>query len=140
MKRLIFALSLNLLIVAAAHAQKPAAEKTERFAPIASHVASTGELTPTPEMWFYEQELRRWDDPQTIVRTNAEEKAAQRRARMAAMAWYGLSNSRPNVSPDPTDSPYAAHWRSNGYQPSEWVGGISHQTIILEANRGAKAY
>jgi hypothetical protein len=51
-----------------------------------------------------------------------------------------MSNSRPNVSPDPTDSPYAAHWRSNGYQPSEWVGGVSHQTIILEANRGTKAY
>jgi hypothetical protein len=140
MKKLIFALSFNLLVVAGANAQRPAAEKTERFAPIASRVASTGELTPTPEMWFYEQELRRWDDPQNIVRANAEERAAQRRARLAAMAWYGMSNSRPNVSPDPTDSPYAAHWRSNGYQPSEWVGGISHQTIILEANRGTKAY
>ncbi len=142
MKKLLFVLSCNLVVVATASAQKPAAEKSERVTPAwqEGRVVSSGELTPTPEMWFYEQERRRWDDPQTLVRAHAEEKAAQRRARLAAMAWYGLSNSRPQVSPDPTDNPYAPHWRSNSYQPAEWVGPISQPTIILEANRGGKSY
>jgi hypothetical protein len=142
MKTFLFALSLNLLIVAAASAQKPATEKVDRFAPLPreSHVVSSSELTPTPEMWFYEQERRRWEDPQTLVRANAEERAAQRHARIAAMSWYGMSNSRPNVSPDPTDNPFAPHWRSNGYQPAEWVGGAGHSTIILEASRAGRTY
>src|SRR5437868_15523213 len=101
MKTLLFALSFNLLAVAAANAQKPMAEKSNRMAPLPReiHVASSGELTPTPDMWCYEQERRRWEDPQTLVRANAEERAAQRHARIAAMSWYGMSNSRPNVSP-----------------------------------------
>ncbi len=149
MKSLLLALSVNLVVVAAASAQESpegtqTLDKSERLAPIPmprdNRSFSTGELTPTPEMWFYEQERRRWDDPQTIVRAQAEERAAQRRARIAAMAWYGMSNSRPNVSPDPFDGPYAPHWRSNGYQPAEWVGGAGHSTIILEANRGGRAY
>lgn len=142
MKRFLLALSLNMLIVAVASAQKPSAEKVDRFAPLPreSHVVSSGELTPTPEMWFYEQERHRWEDPQTLVRASAEERAAQRHARIAAMAWYGMSNSRPNVSPDPTDNPFAPHWRSDGYQPAEWVGGASHSTVILEASRGGRAY
>ena len=142
MKKLLLALSLNLLIAGAANAQKPAADKSERLPPAwqESHPISTGEVTPTPEMWFYEQERRRWDDPMTIVRANAEERSAQRRARIAAMAWYGMSNARPNVSPDPMDTPYANHWRGNGYQPTDWLGATSHGTIILEANRGGKSY
>jgi hypothetical protein len=142
MKSFLLALSFNFLVVATASAQKPAVEKVNRFAPLPreSHVVSSGELTPTPEMWFYEQERRRWEDPLTIVRANAAEQAAQRHARIAAMAWYGMSNSRPNVSPDPTDSPFAPHWRSNGYQPAEWIGAASHSTIILEASRGGRAY
>ena len=144
MKSFLFALSFNLAIVAAASAEKPSGEgeKVDRFAPLPreSHVVSSGELTPTPEMWFYEQERHRWEDPQTLVRASAEERAAQRHARIAAMAWYGMSNARPNVSPDPTDNPAAPHWRSNGYQPAEWIGGASHSTIILEASRGGRAY
>ena len=143
MKKLIFGVALNLVIVAVANAQKPVtADKITRLPPTwqENRPVSSGELTPTPEMWFYEQERRRWEDPMTIVRARAQEKTAERRARLAAMAWYGMSNSRPNVSIDPTDSVYAQHWRSNGYQPSEWVGGVSHQTVILEADRGGKNY
>lgn len=144
MKKLLFAIALNLAVTGAGFAQKPltdksAADRVDHIPPMPSHVVSTGELTPTPEMWFYEQERRRWDDPWTIVRAQAEERAAQRHARQAAMAWYGMSNSRPNVSPDPVDNPFAPHWRSNSYQPAEWVGG-GHSTIILEANRGGRSY
>src|SRR5690242_16451786 len=82
MYKLIFACSCNLVLVASAFAQKPAAEKSQRVTPAwqEGRVVSSSELTPTPEMWFYEQERRRWDDPQMLVRAHAEEKAAQRRA------------------------------------------------------------
>src|SRR3984893_6363654 len=96
MKKLLFVLSCNLIVVATASAQKPAAQKSERVTPAwqEGRVVSSGELTPTPEMWFYEQERRRWDDPQTLVRASAEERATQRHARIAAMAWYGSANLR----------------------------------------------
>jgi hypothetical protein len=152
MRKLFLAVSFNLLAVAIAHAQNPMGRTSTGHSPMgpttghvspASHESqfvSSGELTPTPEMWFYEQERRRWDDPQILVRTAAEQRAADRHARMAAMAWYGMSNSRPTVSPDPIDNPFAPHWRSNGYQPAEWVGATSHSTILLEANRGTRAF
>ena|GEM_PF-912880 len=152
MRKLFVAVSFNLLAVAVANAQNPMAAtsagrtpmvpKTEHVAPASheSQVVSSGELTPTPEMWFYEQERRRWDDPQILVRTAAQERAADRHGRMAAMAWYGMSNARPNVSPDPYDNPYAPHWRSNGYQPAEWIGSTSHSTILLETSRGTRAF
>ena len=56
-------------------------------------VISPGEVTATPEMWFYEQAIRRYDDPKNAVRAAAEFKANQRRARIAAMDWYGYSNT-----------------------------------------------
>src|SRR5258708_22588223 len=142
MKSFLLALSVNLVIVAVASAQKPAAEKVDRFAPLPreSHVVSSGELTPTPEMWFYEQERHRWEDPQTLVRASAEERAAQRHARIAAMAWYGMSNARPNVSPDPTDNPAAPHWRSNGLQPTGWIRGRRPSNILLAARPRIRAH
>ncbi|MGD9645762.1 MAG: hypothetical protein AB7U73_08620 [Pirellulales bacterium] len=62
---------------------------------------SMGELTPTPEMWFYQQELRQFQDPHAMVRRRAEFKAAQRHARMESSAWYGIYNSRPTTQYTP---------------------------------------
>ena len=64
-------------------------------------IMSPGEVTATPEMWFYEQALQRYDDPKYAIRAAAEQRAAQRRARIAAMEWYGYSNSRPLWGIDP---------------------------------------
>src|SRR5215216_139592 len=49
----------------------------------------------TPELWVYSQEQQRHDDPAQAVRRKAELKADQRLARLAALKWYGQSNSRP---------------------------------------------
>ena len=92
-------------------------------------IASPGQVQATPEMWFYQQELARYNepDPKTLVRIAAQEKAAQRRARIAAQDWYGYSNSRPTSGIDPVDGPVSPQWIGNGYnsfywaQPSIWV-------------------
>jgi hypothetical protein len=74
----------------------------------------------TPELWLYSQELRRHDDPAQAVRRKAEERAQQRTQRLAAMKWYGLSNSRPQASTTPFMSVYSPAWVGNGYNRYDW--------------------
>ncbi len=94
---------------------------------------TSSQVQATPEMWFYEQEVRRTDDPRTIIRERAAQQTAQRQARLAAMQWYGLSNSRPICSPNPFTNVYSARWVSNGYNPNEWVGSAGGTTIYYIA-------
>jgi hypothetical protein len=146
MKRILFALAINAALVTAAHAQTSIADRPITDKPIAvqpgwqSRVISAGELTPTPEMWFYEQERKRWDDPEALVHAAAQQKAAERHERIAAMNWYGLSNSRPQASPDPVHGNYSPRWSSNGYMPSQWIGTAGGNTVILQADRGTSRY
>lgn len=76
----------------------------------------------TPELWLYEQERTRLDDPAQAVRRKAEIRGMQRAERLASLKWYGLSNTRPmitNVSP--MLGGYAAPtWVSNSYDPNRW--------------------
>jgi hypothetical protein len=81
---------------------------------------SAAALAPTPEMWFYEQERKRHDDPKLSVRARAELQASQRRERLASSKWYGIYNSRPTVSPTPWFTSYSDHWGSNSYDPQRW--------------------
>lgn len=76
----------------------------------------------TPELWLYEQERTRMADPAQAVRRKAEIRSAQRSERLAAMKWYGMSNSRPmynNVTPA-LGGFGSATWTSNSYDPSRW--------------------
>jgi hypothetical protein len=138
----------GLLITAPAWAQKPVV-KTEPPAPAVSTTAekatakpqtmtttvspgepkvpvttiSPGELKATPEMWFYEQFMRQYQDPKMAVRANAEFQADQRRRRLAAMQWFGYSNSRPHACPDPIHGDYSPGWSSNNASyPYRWSG------------------
>ena len=77
-------------------------------------------LSQTPEMWFYEQERSRHDDPKLAVRRKAEFKAAQRTNRIASLHWYGMSNSRPTASTTPWFSTYSPTWSSNSADPFRW--------------------
>ena len=139
---------LGLFITAPAWAQKPAA-KTEppapafaaavekpyaRPQPVTPSVSpgeiktpitsiSPGELKATPEMWFYEQYMRQYQDPKMAVRANAEFQADQRQRRLAAMHWFGLSNSRPRACSDPMHGDYSPGWTSNNSTyPNRWDG------------------
>jgi hypothetical protein len=87
----------------------------------------------TPELWVYSQELRRHDDPAQAVRRKAEIQADQRLARLAAMKWYGLSNSRPVANPTPYTGQYSPQWIGNGYDRYDWVGPANPSvTLYLE--------
>jgi len=80
-------------------------------------------MKATPEMWFYDQALRRYNDPKTAVREKADFRAVQRERRLEAMRWFGLSNSRPHASSDPFHGDYSPVWvASPGYFPSRWNG------------------
>src|SRR5262249_52546276 len=77
-------------------------------------------INPTPEMWFYEQERSRIDDPKLVMRRRAELRGQQRADRLASQHWYGISNSRPVVSSMPWMGGYAPFWGSNTYDPLRW--------------------
>lgn len=93
---------------------------------------SYGELTPTPEMWFYEQRMREYRNPKNSVRRRAEFEADQRQQRLAAMDWYGFSNSRPTVSPAPFlgPGPYSPSWIGNSTVPFQWNGGSRPVMVV----------
>ncbi|HEY2839458.1 MAG TPA: hypothetical protein VGJ26_09925 [Pirellulales bacterium] len=99
---------------------------------------SMGELIPTPEMWFYEQHLREYRNPKNAVRRRAEFEADQRQQRLAAMDWYGFSNSRPTVNPMPFTGPglYSPAWVGNSTVPYQWNGG-SRQVIVAPTRPAA---
>ena len=88
------------------------------------------QVAQTEDMWFYLQELRRYDDPQVALRRKAEEKARQRRQRLAAMKWFGWSQSRPTASPTPTMGVYSPSWVGNGADPYHWIGNAYLTTAI----------
>ena len=88
-----------------------------------------------PEMWLYLQEQKRYDDPRAAVRRNAEFRADQRQARLAAQKWFGYSNARPMASPTPIMGSYAPGWNGNSYIPGEWKGvGPTNTTVAVEVD------
>jgi hypothetical protein len=93
---------------------------------------SPGELQATPEMWFYEQERLRYQDPKSAVRANAEFRAGQRARRLAALKWFGFSNARPTANPDPIHGTYSPRWVGGGYVPSQWSGAGSSTVVIAQ--------
>lgn len=141
MKKLAYLVAAGaLLLTAETHAQQP--RNSTRLLPSAARSSKPADQLPdtttsltqmTPEMWFYQQEMRRYEDPRAAVRRKAEYRAAQRQRRIAAMDWYGYSNSRPQANPTPfAGGPYAAGWVSNNYRyPLQWSGG--GRTVVYGA-------
>jgi len=119
MKRLVIAPALVfLLFVVPARAEKPTPTHLGLDTTI-----STSELKATPEMWFYDQQLRQYRDPKMAVREKADLRAEQRQRRLESMKWFGFSNTRPYASSDPWHGDYSPHWTSNSnYYPSRWNG------------------
>ena len=109
-------------------AQSPRVAKTAE----ADTSVSYGHLQPTPEMWFYDKASRDYNNPKAAVRRKAEYDTAMRQQRIAAMAWYGISNSRPCVYPTPhMGGTYSPVWGSNTRDPQRWTtSGTS--ALVLE--------
>lgn len=132
MKWLGIALSIALLLVAApALAERPTVGEIGFSGGI-----SPGELTATPEMWFYEQYLHQYQDPKRAVRQKAEFRAAQRQSRLASLRWFGLSNARPTAGSDPFHSTYSPSWASSRYR---W-GGFSPGIVVVRTERARSTY
>jgi hypothetical protein len=110
------------LFAASAHAQQPrTTKKGADPKPPLEDVSSMAQMTP--EMWFYIQESHRYDDPKEMVRRKAEFKAVQRQRRIAAMQWYGFSNSRPTANTGLFEGSYSPCWGANNRSnPSLWPG------------------
>jgi len=136
MKRFSIALATLLFVASPALAQGPAAAQFGLSGRI-----STGELTPTPEMWFYEQYLRESKDPKSSVRKKAEFQAEQRRKRLAALKWFGFSNQRPQATSDPLYNDYSPRWTSNHASfPNRWCGRGRPWIILQSAGPGSRMY
>jgi hypothetical protein len=118
MIRLTFLLTLSVSFISQfALAQSPADK--QNLVP----TVSPGELKVTPEMWFYEQSMKQYMDPKMAVRARAEFEANQRQRRLAAMRWYGFSNSRPRWSADIYNWDMSPGWASNNsVYPYRWQG------------------
>jgi len=123
-----------------ATAQQPRVPKTSSTAATTHAPARPSSTSPsltlptvTPELWVYAQELQRHDDPAQAVRRKAESKADQRISRLAALKWYGQSNSRPDASPIPFMSAYSPSWIGNGWERYDWSAfGIPSLSIRVE--------
>jgi hypothetical protein len=99
-------------------------------------VSTTSDLKATPEMWFYEQYREEYKNPKNAVRANAEAAAQQRANRLAAMKWFGFSNSRPRVGCDPVNT-YPPAWSSNTpLQPNRWQGTGGQPYYMARPDRG----
>jgi hypothetical protein len=96
---------------------------------------SVGTLSPTPEMWFYEQMRQDANNPEVIIRRRAEQAAAERKARIAARAWYGVSLSRPAAHVTPFTYYYSPNWTPNSKYPYSWTAPRASTPVIIEARR-----
>jgi hypothetical protein len=139
MKKLVLMLSIVMTATVASSviAQQPSYPLTKNAPPKLDAKpelrvdVSPGELTPTTEMWFYEQEWKRHDDPKQAVRRNAEYDTAQRQLRMSARKWYGFSNLRPAADGMPFCGDYSPAWRSNTFFPYQWAGTTGGTTVVV---------
>ena len=92
------------------------------------------DVAQSETMWFYLHDLRRYDDPQMIIRRKAERKADQRRLRLASQKWFGYSAGRPTACSTPWTGVYSASWVGNGRDPFHWMGsGYATTTVYLNA-------
>jgi hypothetical protein len=111
----------------------PAAESGSTL-PAPQVQLSLSTLAPTPEMWFYERMRQDYDNPALQARLRGERAAAERRARLAARAWYGVSVGRPMAHVTPFTYYYSPFWASNTVNPYIWTQPRT-VPIIIEARR-----
>jgi hypothetical protein len=133
MRGLTLALALTAVgLSTLAQAQPPIPSTTAAKKASVGNPISLGQLTPTPEMWFYDQAMRRHSDPRMLVQEKAEYDATQRQRRLATQRWFGVSNARPSASVTPLMGVYSPTWVSNSPNPAQWTG----QNNVPTAGRG----
>lgn len=130
MRRLAFAASVLFLLVAV-----PALADNPPGQPFGAGSNLSSAVTPTQDMWFYEQYQRDYRDPAVAVLEKAKFRTAQRQRRLACRNWFGLSNIRPRTNSDPMHFDYSPGWSSNNESnPYQW-NAIGRNTVILQSSR-----
>ena len=115
---------------AAAYGQQP----TLRITGDAPAVVTAEPVIPAERLTFEQDRHDYYQSPKSAIRANAEARAAQRRGRIAALKWYGLSKSRPIANPTPFTGPYSPGWVGSVQSPFQWTGGSG--AVILKAENG----
>jgi hypothetical protein len=92
--------------------------------PQAPNYGSPGESYLSREARAHEQYLMQSQANAEWIHRAAIARADQRNRRLESQRWFGISNTRPNASPDPFDGDYAPGWASNyPFYPMRWLGG-----------------
>jgi len=99
-----------------------------------------GEVTATPEMWFYQEQMARRDDPKEAVRRKAEFRTAQREARLASRRWYGVSLARPMTSTAIMNGESAAVWTGTDPLYPYRFRAASPVTVVNQFSRSRSTY
>jgi hypothetical protein len=108
--------ALALTGASTARAQQPAAPAPE--APAAAQ----------GETWYYRSSPER-EQNFTVAQLKAQQRGAQRMARLEAMRWYGYSNSRPVATPMPWTTMYSPAWQMPGGRPFAYY--LSHRPLVI---------
>lgn len=116
------ALATSILLVTPLVAQQPRRSDTQPG-------AASGHKRVRAPNDAYAVPPGQMEHPAVAVRRNAQFRAAQRRRRIAARRWFGLSNSRPMASATPWMGAYSPYWMSNTGQPFGWAG-VGRTTVI----------
>ena len=137
MKKLLLASMLALICTATVRAQdkKDSRDLRRDNGPTTTTTTSRqGAVSATPEMWLYEQERSRYEDPKGAVRRQAEYRSTQRQMRLASSRWFGISNARPMASPVPYYGSYSPMWVGNTADPYQW-NTVGSTAVIVEHDR-----
>lgn len=73
--------------------------------------------------------------PLTMVNYVAMQRAAERRARLDAQAWYGVSNLRPTRSVTPFTGDYVEPYNGFVYAPYQWPPNYYAPSVIYHTAR-----
>ena len=124
-KPLMMAWIASMLFGAEAFAQRPVPPRKQNSAAAAGSVERLSDASR-----YYAPRATGYDDPATAVRRKAAFRAARRMQRIAALRWYGMSNSRPMASSTPWSGTYSPTWTSNTRRPYAWRGSGRTALVI----------
>jgi hypothetical protein len=119
----IAALLFSSLVVIAAPAR---AEVDEVLDVDVSSPVNQNRSQARDDSWYYQpsnEPTTYRPDPKMIAQQRAMAYGQQRASRIAALNWYGMSNSRPTASPTPFTTMYSPAWQSPGGRPFAWFPG-----------------
>lgn len=134
--------ALSLAFVVIAQTDLQAQDKTTNVTKpsVLDREISLGELEPTPEMWFYQQQMRNYLDPKLAVRRRAEFRGEQRQHRLASSAWFGQSKLRPSASGTPFTDSYSSSWVGNTGNPNNWAGVGNRMVVVRPARPNVSSF